>query len=100
MSTTYTYDCNLVFLFLLYSVKTDVSLRLTFGRRLDGGQVRHKGGGAVLTDGRVYMAVTSHIAVCDFHGDRVIRAEENLNGPLGAAEVDLEALSTGRADGF
>lgn len=41
------------------------------------------------------MAAIGDTAVCGLHRDGVIRAEEHLNGPLCAAEVDLEALSIG-----
>lgn len=44
------------------------------------------------------MAAIGHRAVCGFHRDGVIGAEEHFNGSLCAAEVDLEALSTGEAD--
>lgn len=44
------------------------------------------------------MAAIGHTAVCGFHRDGVIRAEEHLNRSLCAAEVDLEALSTGEVD--
>lgn len=50
------------------------------------------GGGAVPLGGRVAAAIVK-TAVCGLHRHGVIRADEHLNGPFRAAEVDLEALS-------
>lgn len=44
------------------------------------------------------MATISHRGTCGFHRDGLIRAEEHLDGPLGAAEVDLEALGEWKVD--
>lgn len=45
------------------------------------------------------MASVGYRAVRGFHRHGVVGAEERLDGPLGAAEVDLEALSRAGGDG-
>lgn len=65
-----------------------LSVRLTFGRHLDKGRVRQEGDGVFPIGQR---------GVCGFHRD-VIRAKECLNGPPGAAKMDLEALNIGQVD--
>lgn len=42
------------------------------------------------------MVFTGHRGAGSFHGDGLVAADERLDGPLGAAEMDLETLHTGQ----